>query len=160
MRASRIINSIVTRFVRLMKNKKILLLRGVCSVIIFGFFLWYLWRIDDLTKHITVKHPVIQLQQQQEVIFDLLKGKYLLSVGNKNLEEDVTFPFSISERIKTSSKEFHFDRQYPPPLKDNVTEFGYSRSAFRVEQSGKVTMLFDVSMPENARLYLHLHGIE
>ncbi len=123
-------------------------------------FIIFIWIPGyNLTKHIAVKHPIIELHHHQEIIFDLLKGPYLVSIGNKDLKENVIFPFSISGTIMTSSMEFSIERAYSPP-KDYTTELAYLNVGFGVEESGPVTMIFNVSMPKKARLYLHLHGVE
>ena len=117
-------------------------------------------RVHNLTKHIYITHPVIELHNEQEIIFNLLKGTYLLRIGGRDLQEDITFPFSISENIMTSSKEFHFEREYFPQQRDEH-EFGsYVSSIFYIEHTGKVSMIFNVSKPEGEQLYLHLFGIE
>ena len=138
-------------------RKKILFVGGGLVLVSFGF-IWF--RVHELTKHIMVKHPIIEVHHDQEIIFDLLKGAYLIRVGSKDLQEDITFPFSISEHIITSSGEFHFEREYSPQQRDEHEFGGYVSSIFPVEQTGEVTMIFQISMPEDGRLYLHVYGIE
>ncbi len=140
-----------------MKNKRSLI-GGILYFLLLSYITFMWIRISSFTKHIAIKHPIIELHDDQEIIFDLLEGAYRICVGNKKLEENMTFSFSINIITSLDSKEFHFQREYVPQ-KNSEGDIGYVGVNFHVKQSGKVPMTFNVSMPENKRLYLHLYGI-